>query len=73
MPMSEAELQTEYDRLTTLIQEVTATPKPSYRVGGVTYNWTEYLRELREQRKDVLSLLQGVPYEGMTVVDFPDE
>ena len=73
MPMTEAELETEYDRLTALIQTVTATPKPSYRIGSISKNWTEYLKELRAQRAEVMEQLRGIPYEGVSIVDFGDE
>lgn len=73
MPMSETELEAEYDRLTTLIQSVTTTPKPSYTVGKTSYRWTEYLRELREQRDAIAAALRALPYQGEASVDFPDE
>ena len=69
----EADLEAEYDRLTALIQSVSATPKASYMIDGVRFGWTEYLAELRRQRKDAMELLQSVPYVGETICDFPDE
>ena len=51
-----AALQTSKAQVLALIQEVTAEPKPSYTVDGVTFNFTEYLTMLLE-KVDTLSNL----------------
>jgi len=71
--MTYAETETELARVETLIQEISATARPTIRVGSVSKNWTEYLRELRAYAKDLREQLAVAPAEESLLIDFPDE
>ena len=70
---TESDLETEYDLITARIAELLATSKPTVIASGVQVKRTEYLDTLYKRRKDVLELLQSVPFECESIVDFPDE
>ena len=70
---TEAELEAELVRLNALISAGTANWRPTHSIGGISVDNAGYLRELREQRKDILEQLRGIPYEGEAICDFPDE
>lgn len=51
--------------VSSLIEQVTASPQPSYSVQGISYSWSEYLSMLVEQQaklQEVAIFLSG-PYE----------
>ncbi len=67
MPRTRDELEAEIDRLNNLIEEVTTNPQPTYTVDGVTVRRTDYVRQLREQRKELKNELQTWPVEEITL------
>ena len=52
------DLQTAYNNLCARIADVTANPKVSYTIDGRTYNWTEYLAMLIQNRAPLKQAIQ---------------
>lgn len=70
---TEDELKAELDQIRSRKSEVLSNPSPSYTIDGVSYKWSEYLAELREQEQHILDQLRSMPVEESTQVDFGDE
>lgn len=49
MPLNITSLVSQRDALVTLMGTLTSSPKPTYTVEGRTYQWTQYMAELRAQ------------------------
>ncbi len=66
--MALADLQTALQQVDTLIVQMTANPKPTYSVDGVSYSWESYFAMLCTQREklEVLIVDAGGPYELIT-------
>jgi hypothetical protein len=47
MPTDLEQLETIKAQTLALIADITANPKPSYRIDGQTVNWSDYLSRLR--------------------------
>lgn len=69
---TQEELEAELDEIEAKLKEARA-KGPGANFGPVKMNWIAYMKELREQKKDVLSELNSIPYEKTSVVDFPEE
>lgn len=64
MPTPAENLQTAYENVCQIIADITASPKPTYNIDGQNVQWTEYLKMLLEQQKNLLAALNGAnPYE----------
>jgi hypothetical protein len=63
--MALADLQTALQQVDTLLVELTANPKPTYSVDGVSYSWESYFAMLcdRREKLEVLIVDAGGPYE----------
>jgi hypothetical protein len=73
MPLTETELETEIDRINTLIQSITANPKPTYQVDGVRMEYTALLKALMEYRTQLKRELSQEPFVAFSVIEFADE
>lgn len=63
-----ASINTAIQQVSSLIQQITANPQPSYSVQGVSISWADYLSQLVEQQtklQEVFIFLSG-PYELVT-------
>lgn len=62
------DLKTTRDQVLARITAVTASPKPSYNADGQMVSWTEYLRELRAQLKELNAMIREAegPFEFRT-------
>lgn len=69
------QLQAIKTQILTRIAEVTASPKPSYKTAtGQQVDWSGYLRELRNQLKDInASLVAEDPSYAETQLMIPDD
>ena len=57
-------LTTARDNMSTVLAEITASPKPSYQVGGQQMSWTEYQESLLKNIENINRLLaQASPFE----------
>ena len=75
MPTDLEQLQAIKTNLLARIVEVTSKPKPSYKSAtGQQVDWNGYLRELRQQLKDIsAALVAEDPYYAETQLVTPDD
>ena len=69
---TEAEIQTEIDRVVGEIQTLSVATATDLKVGPLSKSNTSGLRELRLWLKELRDMLQSIPYEGKTEIAFDD-
>lgn len=48
-------LQRSRSNILTILEQITASPKPSYSIDGQRFSWGEYLKQLNEALRDINS------------------
>ena len=71
MALTEAQINTAITNIYTQLQAMITTPKPSYKVGDISYDWNKYQEMLLKQLEYYDKLLNSLSAEEETLyVDY---
>lgn len=68
---TEAELLTEKANIETELAKLTSNPKPTYKLGDMTFQWNEYYDRLMKRLDQVNQELSSLPSAEVTLYDDP--
>jgi len=71
MSLTTEEIETLRDNTVAALNTAVTNPKPTYKVGGRSFNWNGWLEHLRNLLKDLNEMLSNLPCEEHTIYEDP--